>query len=83
VLVPRPRRCRLCDAVAEFGVFCGQDVVDGTDHNPVLLLTGVVSGRYVFTLEVTDESGQKSSSTASVLVKSGRSRFPTYGAARE
>jgi len=54
-----------------------QVVVGDTDHKPVLQLTGLVAGRYVFVLEVTDQSGQKSSSTASVLVKSGQ---PTFSA---
>jgi len=53
----------------------GQVVVGDTDHKPVLQLTGLVAGRYVFVLEVTDEAGQKSSSTASLLVKPGLITF--------
>jgi len=48
-----------------------QNVVRNTDHEPVLQLTGLVSGHYVFLLEVTDDAGQKSTSTASILVKPG------------
>jgi len=53
-----------------------QNVVEDTDHRPVLQLTGLVAGRYVFVLEVTDEAGHKSSSTASVVVNPGQSTFP-------
>jgi len=56
-------------------VCAGQSVVGDTDHKPVLQLTGLVAGHYVFVLEVTDEAGQKSSSTASVLVKPGQLTF--------
>ena len=49
----------------------GQNVVGKTDHEAVLQLTGLVSGHYVFLLEVTDDAGQKSTSTASILVKPG------------
>jgi len=49
----------------------GQNIVKDTDHQPVLQLTGLIAGRYVFHLEVTDEAGHKSSSTASILVKPG------------
>jgi len=41
----------------------------------VLQLTGLVAGRYVFHLEVTDEASHKSTSTASVLVKPGLLNF--------
>jgi len=46
-------------------------VVGETDREPVLQLTGLVAGHYVFMLEVSDESGHKSTSTASILVKPG------------
>jgi len=52
-------------------LFTGQTVVANTDHEAVLRLTGLVAGHYVFLLEVTDEAGHKSTSTASVLVKPG------------
>jgi len=41
----------------------------------VLQLTGVVAGRYVFQLTVTDDVGHTSISTASVLVKPGWFEF--------
>jgi len=46
--------------------------VGNTDHERVLQLTGLVEGHYVFVLEVTDDAGQTSSSTASVHVKPGQ-----------
>ena len=46
-------------------------MVGETDREPILQLTGLVAGHYVFMLEVSDESGHKSTSTASILVKPG------------
>ncbi|KAI8125977.1 hypothetical protein FF38_10153 [Lucilia cuprina] len=45
----------------------GQIVAD-TDNQPVMILTNLVSGRYVFKLTVSDEQGLTSSDTASVFV---------------
>jgi hypothetical protein len=42
-----------------------------SDHTAVLQLVGLVSGRYVFKLEVADDGGLKSSDTAAVVVKPG------------
>ena len=53
----------------------GQNVVGQTDHEPVLQLSGLVAGHYVFVLEVTDVVGHKSTSTASILVKHGLLAF--------
>ena len=56
-----------------FDVMCidVQAVVSKSDEKPVLQLVGLVAGRYVFKLEVTDESGLKSSDSATVSVKPG------------
>jgi len=48
-----------------------QTVIGNSDHQPILQLTGLVAGHYVFQLEVADEAGHKSHSTASVLIKPG------------
>jgi len=52
---------------------CGtvQSVVGDTARQPVLQLTDLVEGHYVFVLEVTDDAGQKSTSSASIVVKAG------------
>ncbi|XP_073820861.1 dyslexia-associated protein KIAA0319-like protein [Musca autumnalis] len=43
-------------------------IVGTTDSSPVMILTNLVSGRYVFKLTVSDEQGLTSSDTASVFV---------------
>ncbi|XP_075153947.1 dyslexia-associated protein KIAA0319-like protein [Haematobia irritans] len=43
-------------------------IVGNTDSSPVMILTNLVSGRYVFKLTVSDEQGLTSSDTASVFV---------------
>ncbi|XP_047368671.1 dyslexia-associated protein KIAA0319 [Vespa velutina] len=45
-------------------------IVEGTDKSPVLMLTDVVPGRYLFKLKVTDEQGLSNEDTVSVIVKS-------------
>ncbi|XP_012278957.1 dyslexia-associated protein KIAA0319-like protein [Orussus abietinus] len=44
-------------------------VIKETDKSPVLMLTNVVPGRYVFRLKVTDDQGLSSEDTVSVIVK--------------
>ncbi|XP_039275783.1 dyslexia-associated protein KIAA0319-like [Nilaparvata lugens] len=44
-------------------------VIAGTDASPTLMLTNVVAGRYVFRLRVTDDQGEWSEDTVSVIVK--------------
>uniref|UniRef100_A0A1Q3FBJ4 Putative serine-type protease inhibitor n=2 Tax=Culex tarsalis TaxID=7177 RepID=A0A1Q3FBJ4_CULTA len=43
-------------------------IVDNTDRKPVLILTNIVPGRYVFKLTVTDGQGLSGSDTVSVIV---------------
>ncbi|XP_008555762.1 dyslexia-associated protein KIAA0319-like protein [Microplitis demolitor] len=45
-------------------------LIDGTNHSPILMVTDVVPGRYVFKLKVTDDQGLSSEDTVSVIVKS-------------
>ncbi|XP_012263450.2 dyslexia-associated protein KIAA0319-like protein [Athalia rosae] len=44
-------------------------VLEGTDQSPILMLSDVVPGRYVFSLKVTDDQGLNSEDTVSVIVK--------------
>ncbi|XP_071632449.1 dyslexia-associated protein KIAA0319 [Temnothorax longispinosus] len=44
-------------------------IVQDTDKSPVLMLTDIVPGRYVFRLKVTDDQGLSSEDTVSVIVK--------------
>lgn len=44
-------------------------IIGGTDTSPVLMLTNVVEGRYVFRLRVTDDQGEFDEDTVSVIVK--------------
>lgn len=46
-------------------------IVEGTDQSPVLMVTDIVPGRYVFKLKVTDDQGLNSEDTVSVIVKPG------------
>ncbi|XP_033227932.1 dyslexia-associated protein KIAA0319-like protein isoform X2 [Belonocnema kinseyi] len=46
-------------------------IVEGTDKSPVLMLTDIVPGRYVFKLKVTDDDGLTNEDTVSVIVKPG------------
>lgn len=50
-------------------------VLGSSDTSPVLMLTDVVPGRYVFRLKVSDEQGSSSEDTVSVIVKSDPLRF--------
>ncbi|XP_058449707.1 dyslexia-associated protein KIAA0319-like protein [Malaya genurostris] len=43
-------------------------IVDDSDHKPVLILTNIVPGRYVFKLTVTDGQGLSGTDTVSVIV---------------
>ncbi|XP_011314056.1 dyslexia-associated protein KIAA0319 isoform X2 [Fopius arisanus] len=45
------------------------NIIEGTDQSPVLMITDVVPGRYIFKLKVTDDDGLFSEDTASVIVK--------------
>ncbi|XP_057326947.1 dyslexia-associated protein KIAA0319-like protein [Microplitis mediator] len=45
-------------------------LIDGTNHSPILMVTDVVPGRYVFKLKVSDDQGLSSEDTVSVIVKS-------------
>ena len=55
-------------------------IVEGTDKSPVLMVTDIVPGRYVFKLKVTDEQGLSSEDTVSVNVKPGNFRCHLRGA---
>ncbi|XP_046672633.1 dyslexia-associated protein KIAA0319 [Homalodisca vitripennis] len=44
-------------------------IIAGTDTSPVLMLTNVVAGRYLFRLKVTDDQGEWDEDTVSVIVK--------------
>ncbi|XP_076654438.1 dyslexia-associated protein KIAA0319 [Halictus rubicundus] len=44
-------------------------IIQNTDKSPVLMLTDIVPGRYVFKLKVVDDQGLKSEDTVSVIVK--------------
>lgn len=44
-------------------------IIANSDHSPVLMLTDVVPGRYVFRLRVTDEQGATDEDTVSIIVK--------------
>jgi hypothetical protein len=46
-----------------------QDIVNGTDHQPILQVTNVVAGRYVFILKVSDADGLSNIDTASIIVR--------------
>ncbi|KAK3919328.1 Dyslexia-associated protein KIAA0319-like protein [Frankliniella fusca] len=50
-------------------------VLGNSDSTPILMLTDVVPGRYVFRLKVTDEQGSSSEDTVSVIVKPDPLRF--------
>ncbi|XP_013097852.1 dyslexia-associated protein KIAA0319-like protein [Stomoxys calcitrans] len=43
-------------------------IVGNTDSSPIMILTNLVSGRYVFKLTVSDDQGLTSSDTASVFI---------------
>ncbi|XP_008209692.1 dyslexia-associated protein KIAA0319 isoform X1 [Nasonia vitripennis] len=45
------------------------NIVEGTDKSPILMVTDIVPGRYVFRLKVADDQGLTSEDTASVIVK--------------
>ncbi|XP_046753459.1 dyslexia-associated protein KIAA0319 isoform X2 [Diprion similis] len=44
-------------------------VLEGSDKSPILMLSDVVPGRYVFRLKVSDDQGLSSEDTVSVIVK--------------
>lgn len=43
-------------------------IVGQTDHEPVLIITNIVAGRYIFKLTVTDGQGLSHSDTVSIIV---------------
>lgn len=43
-------------------------VVDGSDHKPVLVLSGLVTGNYTFTLVVTNKYKKKANDTVTLTV---------------
>lgn len=45
-------------------------IIDGTDNSPILMVTDIVPGRYVFKLKVADQQGLSNEDTVSVIVKS-------------
>ncbi|XP_050549172.1 dyslexia-associated protein KIAA0319-like protein [Daktulosphaira vitifoliae] len=46
------------------------NIILGSEYSPILVVTNVVEGRYVFRLKVTDDQGATSEDTVSVNVKS-------------
>lgn len=48
-----------------------QDVIHGSDHKPVLQLTNLVEGTYIFHLKVTDAKGDSDIDTATIEVRPG------------
>ncbi|KFB46235.1 AGAP008639-PA-like protein [Anopheles sinensis] len=44
-------------------------IIDGSDQKPVLMLTNIVTGRYVFKLTVYDGQGLSASDTVSIIVR--------------
>ncbi|XP_054007146.1 dyslexia-associated protein KIAA0319 isoform X1 [Hylaeus anthracinus] len=44
-------------------------IVRDTDKSPILMLTDIIPGRYLFRLKVTDDQGLSSEDTVSVIVK--------------
>lgn len=44
-------------------------IVQDTDKSPILMLTDIIPGRYVFRLKVTDDQGLSNEDTVSVIVK--------------
>lgn len=44
-------------------------IIEGTDKLPILMLTDIVPGRYLFKLKVTDDQGLSNEDTVSVIVK--------------
>ncbi|KAK8381835.1 hypothetical protein O3P69_015097 [Scylla paramamosain] len=46
-------------------------IINSSDHSPVLMFTGVVAGRYVWRLTVWDDQGASSSDTVSIIVNKG------------
>lgn len=55
----------MCDV----SVAHAQVVLNGSDVTPVLQLSQLVAGRFVFTLTVSDNEGLSDSDTASLIVK--------------
>ena len=49
------------------------DIVNGTNNQPVLLLTNPVAGIYIFTLTVKDGNGLKSSDSVTIHVEQSKS----------
>uniref|UniRef100_A0A1W7RAA4 Dyslexia-associated protein KIAA0319 n=1 Tax=Hadrurus spadix TaxID=141984 RepID=A0A1W7RAA4_9SCOR len=45
------------------------DIIENSDHQPVLKLINVMPGRYLFRLTVTDSQGSSATDTASLIVK--------------
>ncbi|MPC49718.1 Dyslexia-associated protein KIAA0319-like protein [Portunus trituberculatus] len=46
-------------------------IINSSDHSPVLMFTGVVAGRYVWRLTVWDDQGASSSDTVSIIINEG------------
>jgi len=45
------------------------DIIDNSSYSPILRLTNLIIGRYLFKLTVTDSQGSSSSDVASLIVK--------------
>lgn len=52
-----------------------QEVLNNSDHHPVLLLSNLVEGTYTFHLRVTDAKGESDVERTTVEVKPGESGF--------
>lgn len=66
VVCPRTQPCRSCP----------QEVLNHSDHHPVLFLSNLVEGTYTFHLKVTDAKGESDTDRTTVEVKPGELSLP-------
>lgn len=60
-----------------------QEVLNNSDHHPVLFLSNLVEGTYTFNLKVTDAKGETNADRATVEVKPGEFLSQTARSGRE
>lgn len=65
---PRTQPCRSCP----------QEVLNHSDHHPVLFLSNLVEGTYTFHLKVTDAKGESDTDRTTVEVKPGEFSLPGH-----